>query len=52
MAQTLAEKLEQIGLSKKESVASALQSEQLAWTPEPSLSKEKGTDPLVHITRS
>ena len=43
MAQASAEKLEQTGPAEKERVASVPQREQLASTPEPSMSKEKGT---------
>ena len=50
MAQASAEKLEQTGPAEKERVASAPQSEQLARTPEPFLSK--GKEPSVQITRS
>ena len=52
MAQALAEKLEHTGPAEKERVASVLQREQLASTPEPPLSKGKGTEPSVQSTRS
>ena len=52
MAQASAEKLEHTGSAKKERVASVLQKEQLASTPEPPLPKGKGTEPSVLSTRS
>ena len=51
MAQASAEKFEQTGPAERKRVASAPQSEQLARTREPSLPKEKGTEPSVQITR-
>ena len=52
MAQALAEKLEQSGPAEMERVASVLQREQLARTPEPLLPKGKGTERSVQSTRS
>ena len=52
MAKASAEKLEHTGPAKKERVASIPQREQLASTPEPLLSKGKGTQPSVQSTRS
>ena len=52
MAQASADKLEQTGPAEKKSVASSSKSEQLARTPEPSLQKRKGTEPLVPTTKS
>ena len=52
MAQTSAEILEHTGPAEKERVASVLQREQLAGTPEPPLLKGKGTEPSVQSTRS
>ena len=47
MTQALVEKLEHTGRAEKERVASVLQGEQLARTPESALSKGKGTEPSV-----
>ena len=51
MTQALAEKLEYAGPLENERVASMPQSEQLASTPAPPLSKGKETEPSVQITR-
>ena len=51
MAQASARKVEQTGAVEMERVCSALQSEQLARTPEPLLPKRKGTEPSVQIVR-
>ena len=51
MEQASVEKLEDIAPAKKKWVALAPQDEQLARTPETFLPKEKGTEPLVQITR-
>ena len=50
MAQALADKLKHAGPAEKERVASMLQREQLASTPEASLPKGKGTEPSVQST--
>ena len=50
--QNCPEKLEHTGPAKKERVASVLQREQLAGTPEPPLPKGKGTEPSDQSTRS
>ena len=50
MAQASAEKLEHTGPAEKERVASVLQRQQLANTPEPPLPKGKGTEPSVQST--
>ena len=52
MAQASAQNLEHTGPAEKKRVASVLQREQLASTPEPSLPKGKGTEPSVQSTRS
>ena len=52
MAQASAEKLEHTGPAEKERVASVPQREQLASTPEPPLSKGKGTETSVQSTSS
>ena len=52
MAQASAEKLERTEPAEKERVASVPQREHLARTPEPALSKWKGTEPSVQSTRS
>ena len=52
MAQASAEKLKHTGPAEKERVASVPQREQLARTPEPPLSKAKGTEPYVQSTKS
>ena len=52
MAQASAEKLEHTGPAEKERVASVSQRDQLARTPEPPLSKGKGTKPSVQSTKS
>ena len=52
MAQASAEKLEHTGPTKKERVASVPQRELLARTPEPPLTKGKGTEPSVQSTKS
>ena len=52
MEQALAEKLEHTGHAEKERMASMPQRERFASTPEPSLPKEKGTEPFVQNTRS
>ena len=44
--------LEHTGPAEKKRVASMLQREQLASTPDPSLPKGKGTEPSVQSTRS
>ena len=51
MVQASAEKLEHTGPAEKERVVSVLQREQLARTPQPPLTKEKGTEPSVQSTR-
>ena len=51
MKQASAEKLEHIGLAKKERVASVPQRKQLVSMPEPPLPKGKGTEPSVQSTR-
>ena len=45
-------KIQHTGPAEKERVASVPQREQLARTPEPLLSKGKGTEPSVQSTRS
>ena len=52
MAQASAEKLEHTKPAERERVASVPQREQLASTPEPPLSKGKGTELSVQSTRS
>ena len=52
MAQVSAEKLEHTESAEKKRVASVPQREQLTSTPEPFLSKGKGTEPSVQSTRS
>ena len=52
MAQASAEKLVHGGPAEKERVASVPQREQLASTPEPFFSREKGTEPSVQSTKS
>ena len=52
MTQASEKKLEHTGPAEWQIVASTPQSKQLAKTPEPPLSKEKGLKPLVQITRS
>ena len=52
MAQASAEKLVHTGTAEKERVASVPQRKQLASTPEPPLTKGKGTEPSIQITRS
>ena len=52
MAHGSAEKLEHTGPAQKERVASVPQREQLARTPEPPLSKGKGTELSAPSTRS
>ena len=49
MAQTLTEKLERTGPAEKERVVAMPQSEQLARTPEPFLSKEKEHSHLFQL---
>ena len=51
MAQALVEKLDRAGNVKKKRMGSVSQTAQLTRTPEPLLSKGKGTQPLVQITR-
>ena len=51
MEQASVEKFEDIAPTKKKWVALAPQDEQLARTPKTFLPKEKGTEPLVQITR-
>ena len=50
MALASAEKLEHTGPAEKKRVASVLQREQLTRTPEPSLPKGKGTDPMSRVS--
>ena len=52
MVQASAEKLEHTGPAETERVASVPQREQLARTPEPPLTKGKGTEPSVQSTTS
>ena len=52
MAQASAEKFEHTVPAEKERVASVPQREQLARTPEPPLSKGKGTELSIQSTRS
>ena len=52
MVQASAEKLEHIGSTEKERVASVPQREQLARRLELPLAKGKGTEPSVQSTRS
>ena len=49
--QASVEKLEHTEPAKKEKVASLLQREQFASTPEPPLPKGKGSEASVQITR-
>ena len=51
MAQTSSKKLEHSGSAEKERVALVPQSERLARTPEPTLTKRKRTELPVQITR-
>ena len=51
MVQTSVEKLRHTGPVEKKGVASVQQREQLASTPEPFLSKRKGTEPSFQSTR-
>ena len=52
MAQASVEKFEHTGPTKKERMASVLQREQLASTPEPPLTRGEETEPSDQSTRS